>query len=159
MKIYRLSGNTQPGNPSGTQIVFDSGHGLSTDIPKKMGGQDSAAQPVEHLLAAWVGCTQATALYVSRQMRIRLDRLDFVDICAYRDERGALELPIDEIPSVPSRLTKVTGTIHVLLKSGELSADKLHLLQSQTEARCPVANMILASGCDMNLKWVEMSYK
>jgi uncharacterized OsmC-like protein len=116
---------------------------------------------VETLLAAWMGCTQATALFVGRQMkpnRVLIDRLEFDNIQGFRDERGALQLPIKTTPDVPSRLQRITGTIRVFLKerndgSAILSPTELELLKEQTEARCPVANMITASGCCIDINW------
>lgn len=137
----------------------DTGHVLRTDVPKKMGGSDAAPQPVEHLLAALVGCTQATATYVGRMMEPRLivDRIDF-DVRAHRDERGALELPIESVPAVPARLQRVSGTAMVHFRKGadeEVSEEQLRILRDQTEARCPVANMMHASGCVMDMQWAE----
>lgn len=156
-KSYRLSG---VGKGTKVEISTDTGHFLSTDIPKTMGGTDSAPQPVETLLAAWMGCTQATALFVGRQLpdnRVVVE-LDFENILAFRDERGALQLPITEIPEVPSRLNRITGTIKVSSSKGDpLSTEQMQLLQQQTEIRCPVANMMIASGCSIDVKWINAS--
>ena len=137
----------------------NTGHTIQTDIPLKMGGKDTAPQPVEYLLAALIGCTQATSIYVGRMMKPRLliDRIDF-DIHGYRDERGALELPIDTIPSIPARLQCVNGTVKVYFKNGmNVRNEELSILAEQTEARCPVANMMHASGCSMEIKWINGS--
>jgi hypothetical protein len=40
------------------------GHTLATNLPVKMGGKDSAPHSGETLLAAWMGYSQATALFV-----------------------------------------------------------------------------------------------
>ena len=85
-------------------MTTSTGHTIQTDVPIKMGGKNEAPQPVELLLAAFIGCTQATALFVGRQMkpdRIILDKMEF-DIQAVRDEQGALSLPIDQDPKVPT---------------------------------------------------------
>lgn len=92
--------------------------------------------------------------------RVLIEKLEFVDITAERDERGALTLPIDNDPDVSARLQRVSGTIHVYTKSrkGEsspLSQEQLQLLSHQTELRCPVANMMIASGCEMNIKCID----
>ena len=124
-----------------------------------MGGGDAAPQPVEHLLASLLGCTQATALFVGRMMepRLLIDKMKF-DVRAYRDERGALQLPIDEVPPIPARLQCVSCTVTVHLKKGEAASDgQLRMLGEQTEARCPVANMMHASGCKMEIEWVNGS--
>lgn len=158
LKTYHMQGETTPENPSGITVSTDTGHVLQTDVPRKMGGKDGAPQPVETLLAAWIGCTQATSLFVGRQMkpkRLLLDRLVF-DVHGERDERGALTLPIEETPPVPSRLSRISGTIKVYLKGGRsIEASELSVLQKQTELRCPVANMMMASGCHIDVVWID----
>lgn len=155
-KTYQLTG---VGRQSKVEIRTNTGHQLQTDVPKKMGGGDTAPQPVETLLAAWMGCTQATALFVGRQMspRILIESLEFHDIEAVRDERGALSLPIDETPTIPSRLHRVTGIIRVLTRNNKkpMSVEQMELLKEQTEIRCPIANMMIASGCSMEVDWVD----
>ena len=163
---YSISGR---GKGSAATVTTNTGHVILTDVPAKMGGGDSAPQPVEHLLAALVGCTQATAMYVSRNMNPRLviDRMDF-DIRAIRDERGALMHPVHEVPSIPARLTHVHGTIkvHFKKKKGTSSSsssssmvvvtrEQLRVLAEQTEARCPIANMMHMSGCVMDIEWTN----
>ena len=151
-KSYHISGQ---GRGSAVEMTTDTGHELSTDVPKNMGGTDTAPQPVEHLLAALIGCAQATAIFVGRSMKPRLliDKIEF-DIQAHRDARGALQQPIEETPGIPARLQYVSGPAKVFFKgSANISTDQLHLLGEQTEARCPVANMMLASGCTMDIQW------
>ena len=154
-KYYSISGT---GQKSVVTMETNTGHTLQTDVPTKMGGSDTAPQPVETLLAALLGCTQATAIYVGRMMNPRLiiDKIEFVHINAYRDERGALELPIDVLPTIPARLQYISGTIKVYFKKGiHVTEEQLSILAEQTESRCPVANMMHASGCVMDLKWVN----
>ena len=156
-KHYNIKGN---GKQSIVKMQTNTGHTIQTDIPQKMGGSDTAPQPVEYLLSALIGCTQATSIYVGRMMKPRLliDKIEF-DIHGYRDERGALELPIDTIPSIPARLQCVSGTVKVYFKKNgmKVSNEELSILAEQTEARCPVANMMYASGCDMDIKWINGS--
>lgn len=153
IKTYGLKGTSRK---SLVQMETNTGHALTTDIPKQMGGSDVAPQPVETLLAALIGCTQATAIFVGRHMtpKILIEQMEF-DIRAERDERGALTLPIEETPSISAKLQRVHGTIRVFAKLAPLSQEQLKILSEQTEARCPVANMMLASGCDMQVQWVD----
>lgn len=153
-KRYCLNG---VGRRSQAEIQTDTGYQIRTDVPTKMGGNDSAPQPVETLIAAWMGCTQATALYVGRHMspRVIIDKLVFEGIEAARDEQGALSLPIGESPPVPSRVRRVTGTILVSIRGKNvISKEQLDMLKGQTEIRCPVANMLSASGCSMDVEWI-----
>jgi uncharacterized OsmC-like protein len=169
IKSYTIHG---VGKGSRVEVRTNTGHELRTDVPaptSTMGGTDSAPQPVETLLAALLGCTQATAIFVGRHLepRVLIERLEFVDIVAERDERGALSLPIDVDPSVPARLQKITGTIQVYTRRTQtknkkeeappLSQEQLDMLSRQTELRCPVANMMMASGCEMNIQWIDGS--
>lgn len=167
-----------PNNLNGvvaTTIVKDaSAFRMYTDLPQNMGGTESAPQPTEWLLAALVGCTQATANFVARHYRgdnkvklITLQRLEFDDITATRDMLGSIYLPVKDsldhqddsdetIP--PSRIQLISGTIRVhfqtpLEDNPQHRADCLRLLQAQTERRCPIANMIIASGCQMDVVW------
>jgi len=154
VKSYHLTGT---GQKSSTTVTTNTEHVLKTDVPIKMGGGNSAPQPIEHLLSALVGCTQATALYVGRCMnpRLLIDKLEF-DLYGERDERGALERPIEELPNVPSRLQVVRGTIKIFQKGGNsIERDVIELLKEQTEARCPVANMMISSGCRMDVAWID----
>jgi uncharacterized OsmC-like protein len=157
-KYYKFNGRSNDNNKSSVTVRFDTGHLMTTDLPLCMGGKDQAPQPVECLLAAWAGCTQATALFVSRQMmqnnksRRLIERLEFVNITASRDERGALALPIYEAPPVSSRIHTLSGIIVVWPSFDE---ETLKLLQEQTELRCPVANMLIASGCRMDVEWIN----
>lgn len=148
---------TATGKGSIVSTTTDTGHFLSSDVPKKMGGSNLHPQPLEHFLSALTGCEHVTAVYVGRSMmpRILIDRIDF-EISAVRDERGALQHPINTTPPIPSRLQQISGVVKVFTKGGRLlSEDELHMLKHQTEARCPVANMIIASGCEMQVEWID----
>jgi uncharacterized OsmC-like protein len=130
------------------------GKELITDTPKFAGGTNIGAQPVEHLLAALVGCKQATAHFVARKLwprYLKLEGIDF-DLTAWRDERGALEMPISCIPSHPSRVQHVSGT--AIVHAPGCSHADVHLLSEQVEKRCPVANMFVAAGTQMEITWV-----
>ena len=156
-KSYKLEGT---GEGTKVEVTTNTGHSLATDIPKPMGGKDTAPQPVETLLASWMGCTQATALFVGRNLpeRLSISRIEFENIEAFRDERGALQLPIEETPEIPSRLQRITGKIRVFERKGvQISAEQMEVLKEQTEIRCPVANMMIASGCEIDVEWVDGS--
>lgn len=163
-KTYNLKGTSRTNLPS-VQVHSSTGHQFLTDLPKYMGGEDTASQPVELLLGSLIGCTQATAMFVGRNMipRLFIEKMEF-DIQGSRDDGGALDmLPItkdSDYPTIESRLNTVVGVIriHAVDKKGDrihLSESEISLLAQHTEKRCPVANMMIASGCDMNIKWIN----
>eukprot|EP00521_Asterionellopsis_glacialis_P017684 CAMPEP_0195300032 /NCGR_PEP_ID=MMETSP0707-20130614/26626_1 /TAXON_ID=33640 /ORGANISM="Asterionellopsis glacialis, Strain CCMP134" /LENGTH=186 /DNA_ID=CAMNT_0040362599 /DNA_START=259 /DNA_END=819 /DNA_ORIENTATION=- len=156
IKSYSITGT---GEKSSVRMKANTGHELQTDVPEKMGGGDTAPQPVEMLLGAFLGCTQATAIFVGRQMspRLLIEKIEY-DVSANRDERGALMLPIEKAPDIPARLQIISGKILVFARGGEkITEEQMQILAEQTEQRCPVANMIIASGCKINVEWLDGS--
>ena len=150
LKHYRL---TAVG--TGAKCVSRTGSGftIESDLPKATGGGDSAPEPVYYLLAALASCETATATFVARKLGIPIKRLHFVDLRATRDERGALHLPITEDPALSARLLSITGRVLVESDDATLSGEQLQLLERQVHRRCPVANMVVASGTDLDLRF------
>ena len=134
--------------PSGSRSEAES-HAMATDVTRAQGGRDAAPQPVNLLLAALIGCETATAAFVARKMRITIGEIRF-DLSAWRDEAGALSLPIAQDPAVPSRLQSVAGTA---LVETDASAEEVAALAHQVHTRCPIANMISAAGCELAVEW------
>jgi hypothetical protein len=103
-----------------------------------------------------------------KPQRLLIEQLKFDNIQAFRDERGALQLPLipdgDDAVLPPSRLQRITGKIYIMARHSKrdkeyvaISEDTLYLLRKQTEQRCPVANMMLASGCAIDVEWLDGS--
>ena len=65
-KTYQLSGR---GNRNQCSMHTSDGFSIDSDIPKAMGGGNTAPQPVYLLLAALVGCETATANFVGEERR------------------------------------------------------------------------------------------
>eukprot|EP00182_Erythrolobus_australicus_P000461 CAMPEP_0185834850 /NCGR_PEP_ID=MMETSP1353-20130828/6385_1 /TAXON_ID=1077150 /ORGANISM="Erythrolobus australicus, Strain CCMP3124" /LENGTH=201 /DNA_ID=CAMNT_0028533359 /DNA_START=41 /DNA_END=646 /DNA_ORIENTATION=+ len=140
---------------------------VQTDLPRSSGGTNTAAEPVELLLSALIGCESATAAFVARNMRPRMMFHGLrAHYTAHRDQRGALgALPITDAHSFPPErtgLARVSGEVIVFLAvhptaSQEIRPEteqRLRTLEQQTHARCPVASMLRASGCDMSgIRW------
>ena len=166
-KVYTVNGIGN--NVSIVCSAENSSHLMQTDLPKRMGGSDTAPQPVELLLTSLLGCTQATAAFVARNSstrRLYLEKIRYLDIQAWRDERGATSLPFEDSLSLPpARIQQVTGTCKIYcnikdnrtrkLKNISLLPSELKLIQEQTELRCPVANMMIASGCKLDIDWID----
>ena len=127
----------------------ESGHAVTSDLPRVSGGSDTAAEPVYLLLAALCGCEAATAQFVAYKMKISLGDIRF-KLEATRDQRGALSLPLGSDIPVPSRLQLVTGTAMV---ESDATDTQLAELEREVHVRCPVANMLVASGAVLDVRF------
>ena len=144
-KLYSITGTTQ-GTTSTSQTR---GHTLKTDTPPSGGGKDTAPQPVETLLAALIGCEGATADFVARMLRTKIRSIDF-ELEASRDPQGAAHLPVDAPAPAVSRLTRIWGVANVSIDADDATIEKLGRIVHE---RCPVANMVVASGCSLEIEW------
>mmetsp|Transcript_70362 Transcript_70362/g.141728 ORF Transcript_70362/g.141728 Transcript_70362/m.141728 type:complete len:170 (+) Transcript_70362:72-581(+) len=151
-KTYHLNGL---GSGVECTSTTQDGHTISTSLPKMMGGSNSAAQPVYLLLAALVGCKQATAMFVARQMKppVVITSIKF-EVKASRDEKGALSLPLAKPLEAVSRLQQVSGRAMVETQASQEEVDEIG---RQVHQRCPIANMMSLSGCDVDVQWVAVS--
>ena len=144
-KLYSITGTTQ-GTTSTSQTR---GHTLKTDTPPSGGGKDTAPQPVETLLAALIGCEGATADFVARMLRTKIRSIDF-ELEASRDPQGAAHLPVDSPAPAVSRLTRIWGVANVSIDADDATIEKIGRIVHE---RCPVANMVVASGCELDIEW------
>ena len=153
LKTYCINGHTMKNNRNGcvgmttlppATAVITSGvhpHSMSTDLPQNMGGTNTAPQPVELLLMSYIGCTQATAHFVSRHIQIRttpssldssssyeLQHMIFENITTSRDIRSSIQnVPIqipcscldqmNHSPNHINHLQEISGTITVYFGS------------------------------------------
>ena len=149
-KNYRVTGS---GIGSHCNIITqDDWWNIASDVPISQGGTNKAPQPVLLLLASLCGCELATARYVGFKSdpKIVMGRIEF-DVNAKRDERGALHLPINTDPPVPARLEHVWGTATVY--DTNASQKQISMLGHEVHRRCPVANMMVLSGCRLEIAW------
>ena len=149
-KNYKVKGG---GYGSHCEIITqDDWWNISSDVPISQGGTNKAPQPVLLLLASLCGCELATARFVAFRSdpKIVMGRIEF-DIDAKRDERGALHLPLYTEPPVPARLEHVWGTATVY--DSNASQEQISALGHEVHKRCPVANMMVLSGCRLEIDW------
>ena len=163
-KLYHLRGAGAAGT-NRCDVRTDDGFSITTDTPRAHGGSNEAAQPVLLLLASLCGCEHATARFVAFKMRRRIGKVDF-DIHAERDERGAIgigmiggggkgkgaEALLGELP-VPARLQRIWGSAVVRAEETDLTEAEVQVLAGQVHRRCPVANMVTLSGCELHIDW------
>jgi putative redox protein len=148
-KTYKLNGS---GLGPQTTITAN-GKTVLMDVPRFMGGHDIGMQPVELLLSSLCGCEQVTAQFVARNMkpRVQINKIDF-EIFGERDDAGAIALPLDrDNDSFPTaRLTRIWG--RAILHTGATQKE-IDFICEQVKRRCPVACMVIDSGCKLEIEY------
>jgi len=154
VKAYHVIG--QGSRCGARSTTLPARHEICTDTPVSAGGCDTAAEPVETLLAALIGCEQATAHFVGRMMGIRLKSINF-ELHAERDARGSMHTPVTEVAPVTSQLTSITGSAKCLVSSKSRrgsTQQEIHELGTIVHNRCPIATMVVNSGCTLEIDWI-----
>ena len=65
-----------------------------------------------------------------------------------------MQVPVDEPAPCPSRLHSIRGTASVVSADPFLDARAVEKLGRIVHERCPIANMVSASGCTLDIQWV-----
>jgi uncharacterized OsmC-like protein len=135
-------------NPGAAQVVFTSTgtsagtvatdvrsrqHAWVVDEPASLGGDDSATNPVEYALGAFIGCQVVTYRFWAARLGIRLDD---VRIAAEGDldVRGFFGLADD----VRAGFTDIRLAVTLV---GPESAERYAELQAAVDAHCPVLDL------------------
>eukprot|EP01137_Pigoraptor_chileana_P032682 Opistho-2@22438 len=96
------------GNATGMKTTTKAkNHEIVTDEPSKLGGTDSAATPLQTLLASLIGCEHATAMFLAKKRRVEIKSIEFSAEAEY-DLRSFMG--VEGVPARFQRL-KLRGTV------------------------------------------------
>ena len=117
-----------------------------TDEPIAHGGTGEGPSPLQAVLGALCGCESVTFHRTSRDMEFSYDRIDFeaeftIDI---RGRMGMREVR-PHFQTIRVQATVVTDE----------STERLAAVVEETEARCPVYNLVKDAGVDVEMRWVS----
>lgn len=127
-----------------TTTITAGHHMYYLDEPEKLGGHDLGPNPLQALLGALIGCETITAVAVAKEMKIDLYQLSF-SVTGEYDSRG-----LKGDSSIRTYFSKVE--IKVSFES-DASQEDLNALQSETERRCPVYNLLRAANVNLVSHW------
>lgn len=107
---------------------------LHADEPEDLGGEDSAPNPVEYLLAALATCQEVTYRLYADALRIPLDGVS-VKLEGGLDLRGFLGVDDDVRPG----FLAITGTVTLVSPASD---EELARLKETVDAHCPVLDSL-----------------
>lgn len=121
---------------------------LYTDEPPSFGGQDSAPNPMELILAALNGCLAVMIQVIAREKGVQVDAVRF-HAEGQLDLRGAMG-----DPSVPAYFRTVRERVEVASPANE---QQIRALQEEVQRRCPVYTLLKAAGVDVQSEWTVVT--
>ncbi|WP_281976251.1 OsmC family protein [Halobacillus litoralis] len=122
------------------------GHTVVIDEPANMGGTDEGANPLATLLVSLVGCENAIANFVAKEMEFDLQGIDF-EVNGELDPRGMMGE--EGVRPYFQKIT-VNATVHT-----SESEERLNELQEKVDQRCPVYTTMVAADVEMIPNWVK----
>lgn len=128
-----------------TEVTFTD-HSFTFDEPSAHGGTDLGPTPLQGVLGALCGCEAVTFGRTAREMEFAYDGIDFeaeftIDVRGRNGVRGVV--PHFRTVRVEARVT-----------SDEDDA-AFKAVTEETEARCPVLNLIKDAGVRLEFRWIR----
>lgn len=108
---------------------------IVVDEPAILGGEDSAANPVEYILAGYAGCLNVVFNVVAKELNIKINQLN-ININGDINPEKFLGISDKERAGFQSL------NVHIELNT-DTSAEKERLLISKVKERCPVKDNLL----------------
>jgi uncharacterized OsmC-like protein len=121
---------------------------VTLDEPVRHGGTGQGPSPLQAVLGALCGCEAVTFHRTAAEMGLRYESLDFeaaftIDIRGRQGDRSVRP----HFQTV--RVRAVVATTEPM--------DALAAVIEETEARCPVMNLLLDAQVDLRIEWVRHS--
>lgn len=117
---------------------------LYSDEPPSFGGQDSAPNPMEILLAALNGCLSVMIQVIAREKGIEVHGVR-LHVEGDLDLRGAMG-----DPNVPAYFRHVRERVDLV---SSVSPDEVRALQEEVQRRCPIYTLLKSAGVNIQSEW------
>ena len=140
---------TNPGNMT-TTIEFPGLASLTLDEPVKHGGGGQGPSPLQGVLGSLCGCEAVTFSRTAKEKNFNYNGLEFEAEFTI-DIRGRMG-----VRSVVPHFKTVR--VQVYVKTNEDEGRLLEVVK-ETEARCPVFNLIKDAGVEIECVWVRSTQK
>lgn len=137
-------------NDGGLATIVDCGEfgTFSLDEPSAHGGTDLGPSPLQAVLGALCGCEAVTFGRTAREMDFSYDGINF-DAAFTIDIRGR-----SGVRGVVPHFQTIKVEARVATNEPE---DRLRAVVEETEARCPVFNLIKDANVRTDMVWIRVS--
>jgi uncharacterized OsmC-like protein len=119
-----------------------------TDEPAAHGGESAGPSPLQAVLGALCGCEAVTFRRTATEMKFEYERLEF-EAAFTIDIRGRMG---DREVRPHFQTVKVLITVVTSSSEADLAA-----VIEETEARCPVMNLLIDAGVSVDVKWQRIA--
>lgn len=117
---------------------------IYSDEPPSFGGQDSAPNPMELLLASLNGCLAVMTQVIAREKGIEVQGIT-LHAEGDLDLRGAMG-----DPNVPPYFRTVRERVQLVTSA---SPEQVRALQEEVQRRCPAYTLLKAAGVELHSEW------
>ncbi len=140
---------SNPGNMT-TSIEFPGFSSITLDEPLKHGGGGQGPSPLQGVLGSLCGCEAVTFNRTAQEKNFSYNGLKF-EADYTIDIRGRMGLR-----TVVPHFKTVRVQVHVSTDEDE---ERLREVVEETEARCPVFNLIKDAGVEVESVWIRSTQK
>ena len=133
-----------------TTVEFPEFFSMTFDEPVKHGGEGKGPSPLQGVLASLCGCEAVTFNRTAKDMDFSYNGLKF-DAEFTIDIRGRMG-----VRNIVPHFKTVRLQVHVNTEEEE---ERLREVVEETEARCPVFNLIKDAGVKLECLWIRSTQK
>ena len=120
---------------------------FSMDEPSQLGGADAGPMPLEYVVAALNGCNGVMIPLVAKELDFTFSGIDF-ETTGIVDTRGLLG---EE--GIRTHFQKIRFQVKIQTEESE---ERIEQLKNEVERRCPVLNLFLDAGIQVDTKWSKI---
>lgn len=142
--LFKVSATGKWNSGVKTDIVIRQFPGFPMDEPTELGGTDTGPNPMEFVAAALNGCKGVMVPLIAKEMDFSFTGIEFettgiIDIRGLMGEEG-----------VTPHFQKIRFTVTIQTTESD---ERLELLKKEVERRCPVYNLFVDAGIEIDTKW------
>jgi len=116
------------------------------DEPANLGGTDEGPNPLEYVLAGLSSCTSVMIALIAKEQNFTFEAVSF-------ENEGSIDLEgLMGVEGVSTYFQTVKYTVYIETSETD---EKLSALKAAVEKRCPVLNILINAGVNVEANWIK----